>query len=213
MNIKKENAEIKDTKEILNVPFYGVRGSIKNIKEEENYYIVTRYNTNGKDGEILSTSKKYKKDLMKNYHDDVKKYLETNDEKFLTTKNNLSKKTFNKIDLALGTTISLSLAITSILGTIYTSGATSYAFMTTFFFTFIASCHEINQVKKYREEITNKKFIEEYKNYQEQINNYNISRDKQNKLNQTNYKGLTNKEDKNKIIDIDIKKILKKKGA
>ncbi len=195
------------------VPFYGVRGSIKSISLDGNYFDVIRYGVNGEDGERLVTPKKYEKNLMINYIDDVKKYLEVNDTKFLSVKGNLSKKVFSKKKIILGTLISTLLATSSILGTIFSAEMVSYTFLTLFFFSFIASCYEVNELKKYIEEEKNKKFINEYKKYQDTINSYNISIDKLKENVKTNYNGLGKKVDENKVIDIDKKKILKKNNC
>ncbi len=195
------------------VPFYGKKGTIKTIKENGNYYIVTRQGLNGEDGEVLATPKKYKKNLMDNYLEDIQEYLDTNSAKYQTAKNNLSKKAFSKNKIVLGTLMATSITTASVLGTIFTTEAVSYAFITTLFFSFIASCHELNELKKYFEEKKNKKFIKEYKNYQEEVNAYRREKGNQNTKNNTHYNGITKEDEKDKIIDIEMKKVLKKNSA
>ena len=195
------------------VPFYGLKGSIKEIKEIGNELHVTRYGPNGEDGEKLITPKKYEEELKENIIDDIKKYLEKNDTEYLVSKNNLIKEEINIKNTLIKTSVLSSIAFISLLGTIFTTKTPANISMIVFITSFIASCCEANTLKKYQEDEKRQNFIHQYDNYQHIINEYNLRKDKVKNKEQTSYKGLIDEETNNKIIDIELKKILSKKSA
>ena len=91
-----DTKKVEQNKKLIQLPFYGIRGSIKNIVEDGNYYLVTRYGMLGEDGEVLPTPKKRKSEIHDNYVQDLKKYLENNHAKYLTILSEQSKKVFHK---------------------------------------------------------------------------------------------------------------------
>lgn len=207
---QKNSTQTNQENAILIAPYYGQRGSIFKIEEEKNHYLVTRYDSNGKNGEKLYTPKRKRHALYKNYIDDVTKYLEKNHTKYITCKSNEPKKKIKKKQVAVKTTICSIITTASVLAGIFTKGSISYTCFTAFFVTFIASCNQFKEVKQYITQEQNRKFINFYNNYEEQVNKYNIEKDRTNsKINTTKYSKIK-EEKQNKGIDLNIKRILRK---
>lgn len=203
----------ENEEEILyRVPFYGQRGSINKIVENGNYYSVTRYGLDGEDGEILITPKKYKSQLLGNYIDDVKKYLEANNTKYLVNIDNQLRKNIDKKKLTIGTLISVCISALSISGVVFTSETISNVCLGTFFFSFIASCYELNLLKECFQEEKRQEFINEYKGYVNELNEFNLNREKSKESPHTIYSNIKNQE-VNKVMDITNKRILKKESV
>ncbi len=67
-----------------NLPFYGKKGTISSIEENDKNYIVHRYDITGKENltlEVPKNTKNYNK-LVENYYIDLKDYLITNNNKY-----------------------------------------------------------------------------------------------------------------------------------
>lgn len=65
------------------LPFYGKRGSIAEINENQKYYQVKTYNIDGKETDAINIKKTYQDriNLFKNYYKEVEEYLSINKEK------------------------------------------------------------------------------------------------------------------------------------
>ena len=202
----------QEQKLLLRSPFYGLKGSISRITKDGNYYLVTRYDTNGKDGETFPTPTKKKNEIVENYIDDIKNYLEANHTKYLMSLNQQSKKRLSKKTAILLASIFGTLAISSVVGTLFTTGVLSQAFLTSFFFTFIISYHELHVLKDCIVEEKIQDFIHEYKGYIKKVNDFNIKNDRKNRGKETIYSNVSTQEE-NKVIDIEKVKKLDKKSA
>jgi len=69
----------------IKIPFYGKRGSINRLVEENNIYNISTYNIDGKVNEDIIQVKKSlqnKKDLLKRYYNDVYEYLNVKKEEY-----------------------------------------------------------------------------------------------------------------------------------
>lgn len=78
----------------LKVPYYEP-GRIAEIHEQDNKYIVDRYDIDGKPSKIfyINKNKKNIEALLTNYYEDLKEYLNRNREKYVVSKENI----YNKI--------------------------------------------------------------------------------------------------------------------
>ena len=83
------------------LPFYGKKGTIKDIKEEQKYYVVYRYGLSEKEESIFYVPKNDNNLslLMNNYNNDLKEYLDLNADKYDTYKQTRLKKAINKNSL------------------------------------------------------------------------------------------------------------------
>ena len=206
-NILNKNKSNQETENILySAPFYGEKGSICKIIKDGDYYKVTRYGINGEEGEVLITPKKRRKKLINNYMEDITNYLQKESEKYLTVKSKEPKKELSKKRIIIVSSISVILTIVSGLGMIFTTETIMSACIPTFVISFIVSCGELNELKKYLTNEKNKKFRKTYENYKKEINEYNITKDIEQKE-KTKYTSI-NQNKQNKVIGEN--KILKK---
>ena len=208
MNKNRVLTKEKDNK-TFSLPYYGVRGSIKNITSDGDYLLVTRYGIAGTTGEKLPTPKRKKKELQENIINDIRRYLEVNNSKYLTSLSKQSKRYLSKKKTIILASIATLITGFSVLGTALTSGNISYMFMTIFFISFIANCHEFSELKEIIQEEKRQKFIHQYKDYSNKLNTYNIRREKEKNKNNTKYASVS-KNASDKIIDINKKKVLGK---
>ena len=199
------NKKLQEKDLIYSVPFYGIKGSISKVKDDGNQYLVTRYDVNGKDGEVFPISKKKQKELIKNYVSDVKKYLEINKAKYVTLLNNQSKIKHTKLEKTILTTVYTLISTASIIGLIFATGSISYVCLATFFVSFIATCNEFNILKKDNIEGKNQEFIHKYKNYMIELNKH--SKEKQ--YSKTKYSTISESNTET-VIDINKRKVLNK---
>ena len=197
---------------IYQSPFYGIKGSISKVVEQDNRYLVTRYDVDGKDGEVFELSKKCKNDLHENYISDIKNYLEINHTKYLTSLSNQAKSQFPKKKILILSVVLAAITAVSGLGIIFTTEAMFYLFSMTFFFSFMASCHYTHLLRSCLVEEKRQEFIHQYKEYTEVLNAYNITNEKNNIHHPTMYSNVS-KIDQDKVIDIEKRKILNKKSA
>ncbi len=208
MNSNKVLTKEKDNK-TFSLPYYGVRGSIKNITSDGDYLIVTRYGIAGTTGEKLPTPKRKKRQLQENIINDIRRYLEANNSKYLTSLSKQLKRYIPKKKTIILASIATLITGLSILGTVLTSGNISYMFLTIFFVSFIANCHEFSELKEIIQEEKRQKFIHQYKDYSNKLNSYNLKREKEKNRSNTKYTSVS-KNISDKIIDINKKKILEK---
>ena len=211
MKFDKLFAQKKDDNN-YSLPFYGVRGSIKKVSLDGDYLLVTRYGASGEDGEKLPTPMNKRKELQKNLIDDLKKYLEINESKYFTSLSNQSKKCFSKKKVIILAIVSSLITVLSLLGFVLIPNNLSYAFLSAFFVSFIASCHELSELKELYDEEKRQKFIHQYEDYYNKINLYNIHKDKEKQRKSTKNADFS-RNSSDKVIDINKKKILEKKGA
>ena len=213
MEIKELDDVVEENEEeiLYHVPFYGQRGSINKIVENGNYYSVTRYDLYGNDGEVLITPKRYKNKLLGNYIDDVRKYLEANNTKYMVNIDNQLRKDIDKKKLAIGAIISVCISALSISGVVFTTKTISNVCLGTFFFSFIASCYELNLLRECLQEEKRQKFINEYKCYVNELNEFNLNNERSKESPHTVYSNIKNQE-VGKVMDIANKKVLKKES-
>lgn len=161
----------------LQLPFYGKRGSIAEIKETEKTYDVSTYNNDGK-ASITSKVKKTNsnlKALINNYHKDTDEYLRTNREKYdiASYEKNTeypSAKTIKAAFITSAVLVSTAMPISALTGM---AGVTVYSLVigTPFF---IASYKVLKKIDK-----QNKKnsFINEYKRLNKEYRKYEIEKE------------------------------------
>ena len=190
-NVIKTNTEPKGkTNIIATAPYYGEKGSICKITELNNYYQVTRYDIDGKEGVTLPTPKKKAQNILKNYVEDLNKYLAKNEEKYITAMNQRSKSEKNKKALfAKGTALTAVTAI-SCVEMIFQTGTIATIAQGLFFGGFVATCHELHELKTHLTNEKNEKFIKEYTNYRQQVNEFNIKNTKTKTSEATKYSKL-----------------------
>ena len=199
---------ILDEKNLLRVPYFGVKGSICEIREGEDCFYVTRWGISDKDTYVLPTPKKKKNAIYSNYINDVKRYLEVNEPKYMTSLSKQSKVPFSKKKIMTLLAAFAGLTTISTFGTIFITGDLIYLFLTTFFLGFVVSCYEINSLKDALSEEKRQAFIHEYREYSSKLNLYNIQKEKYSSHNDTRYSNLS-KQNPNKVVDINLKKIKK----
>lgn len=208
MNLNRILTKENDNK-TFSLPYYGVRGSIKDITAEGDYLLVTRYGIAGTTGEKLPTPKRKKRELQENIINDIRRYLEANNSKYLTSLSKQSKRYISKKKTIILTSIATLVTSLSVLGTVLTSGNISYMFLTIFFASFIANCHEFSELKEIIQEEKRQRFIHQYKDYSNKLNLYNIKKEKEKNRDNTKYTSVS-KNISDKVIDINKKKILEK---
>ena len=198
----------EDNTNILQVPFYGERGSICKIERINNIYQVTHYGINGEEGEITITPAK-NKGIIKNYIDDNAKYLEKNWERYLTSLSQQPKSQPKKKKTIALSGISGSIALASAVGIIFAPETLMMACLPTFLTSFIATCSEIKKLKSIKKEEKEKKFRKQYEKITQEVNQYNINK-KYNSGKLTEYSNIIQDKKANKVIgDNRIKKLEK----
>lgn len=207
----KSNLVLPQNEDIFNVPFYGKKGTLKNVKidkNDSNYYLVTRYNLNGKDGEVFPVPKKRKKELQQEYISDVKNYLDEMRTKYVTILNHSYETDNNKKQKIILTIVTSLVTVLSLYASAIATDGMLYFFLTMFFIGFVSSCFELNALKK---TITNEKRLNEKNEYEKYLNIYNdyhIKKERSKKKRPTKYSNLEQSDEK--IIDINLKRVLEK---
>lgn len=199
--------------DIFSVPFYGKRGSLKNVRIDKNdpsYYLVTRYNINGKDGDTFPVPKKRKNELYQEYIHDVKNYLDEMRTKYVTILNHSYQVDNTKKQKMFLATVMALLTIFSVFASAMATDGMLYFFLVTFFVGFVSSCFEFTSLKKSL--ISEKRLDEknEYEKYLNIYNDYHIKRERSKKKHPTKYSNLEQSNDK--IIDIELKRVLEKRA-
>ena len=198
MKIKTLMTKKTDNKDILEVPFYGERGSICKIERIDHMYQVTRYGINGEEGEVTLTPVK-NKGLMKNYIDDNKKYLEKNWEKYLTSLNQQPKSPLKKKKVIALSGISSAITIASGIGIIFAPEILMFLCLPTFLTSFITTCSELKKLNGIKKEEKEKKFRKQYEKITQEVNQYNINK-KYNSGKVTEYSNIKQDKKANKVI-------------
>ena len=190
------------------LPFYGKKGTIKDIKEDNKYYIVYRYGLSENEETIFYVPKNDNnlELLINNYNSDLRGYLDTNADKYETyQKTRLKKKININLVKALfgvsGITLLSSIPLFNtheaigFVGVILDTIATSTAIYAT-----------IEIVKK----ITDDKKAKYIKNYNQMNHKYQTSIKKYNQdMEETKFIGLVNDKTKKTIVDLTKVKTLK----
>ena len=198
-NLLRKKKEIPVDENVLwKTPFYGVKGSISKVVLDDDRYLVTRYDVNGNDGEVLPTPKRRKKELYGNYIHDVKGYLEANHMRYLSSLSNQLKAKILKKDILIKVLVCSLFVLLSGLGIAFTTGSLLYFSILSFVVSFVASCYKFNDLKKVMDEEKRQDFIHEYKSYVNELNEYNMDREKI-YSNRTQYSNIVN--DRDKVID------------
>lgn len=209
----KKNDLLPQNDDVFSVPFYGKRGSLKSIKVDENdssYYLVTRYNINGKAGEMFPVPKKRKKELYQEYINDVKNYLDEMRTKYVTILNHSYQVDNTKMQKMLLAMVAILVTTLSLFASAAATDGMLYFFLVTFFAGFVSSCFELTSLKKIftSEKRLNEK--DEYEKYLNIYNDYHIKKERSNKKHPTRYSNLEQSNDK--VIDIELKRVLEKRA-
>lgn len=98
------------------IPYFGKKGSIKDIKENNKFYLVYRYGLTEKEETLfyVPKNKNNLKDLLDNYYSDLKEYLDINANKYETTKKTRLKKDINLGLIKIMSVASLTMLLASI---------------------------------------------------------------------------------------------------
>jgi hypothetical protein len=192
------------------LPFLGIGGTIKEIKENKKYFIVTRYGADKNDNDITcftpKTIKNYNS-LVEEYTKTLKRYLDNNSNRYKTYKKQNLKKELNKnyIYLLLSTGITMTLLSIPLLITHDARGYLGIILNT------IAIPTDLKAIKLYIENKNNQekqKFISSYENRKKELENMSKNISKTNKKKETKYNGL-NKSNNEKIVELNKYKIKK----
>ena len=183
------------------LPYYGIKGTISEIKESENYYTVYRYGMSEKDIYILEVPKNIKNNelLLNNYYSDLKNYLNENKEKYEQYKNKKYKKHPNLNLLKIIAIVMLSSSI-PLLQTYNILGYVGIA-LDILSIPVVISVIKLSIDEKKKEK--NIKFIKKYNELQHKLRLHNESLEKSHEI--TKYSELTKdakepKRDINKIL-------------
>lgn len=195
------------------LPFYGKKGTIKDIKEDEKYYIVYRYGLTNQEESIFYVPKNDNNLLllMNNYNNDLKEYLEINSNKYETYKQTRLKKDINKNSLKILFAISGFMILSSIalFGTHEPIGFVGVILDTIAIPTTIYATSEM--IKKRKDE-QKEKFIKSYNkmNHKYKIGVKEYIKEKE----ETKYKGIITDKEHNPVLDLTkVKKLTQEKNA
>ena len=192
-----------------NLPFYGKKGTISSIKEDNRNYIVNRYDFTGKPDIVLEVPKNntnYEM-LIDNYYTDLKDYLITNNNKYEYYKKTRSNK---KIDnktanlLKVGSIAALAISIPLL----NTHEALGYLGITldVIAIPLLISSIKIDIQKKEDKKKTN--FINKYNELEHRLRIYNEGKTKS--ITKTTYNGVKSNE---RTPKRDLRKVLERKKA
>ena len=189
------------------LPFYGKKGTISTIKENNNNYIVNCYDFTGKDNIVLEVPKNNRNynQLIDNYYKDLKEYLKANNNKYeyynqTKKENKTNKKTITLLKLISIAAIALSIPLLS------THEELGYIGITLNAISIPLLVSSINLTTKARKEEKKKKFINKYNELEHRLRIYNENKVKS--YDQTKYMGVKSYEKEPKR---DLNKILEKK--
>lgn len=197
----------------LSIPFYGYKGTICKITENDKYYITYRYGTTEKEEKtIFLTPKNNKKscnELIKNYCDDLNNYLNKYKNKYDTYKvsrtNKLLSNNFVNI-LSSCSIIMLSLSVPLLL----THEALGYLGVALDVLSVPPAAIAIKLFKEKKDEDKKTAFIKKYDNLKNELNIQLKQYPLEKRRSKTEYKGLENSVDE---PIRDISKCLTKKVA
>lgn len=193
----------------LSLPFYGTKGTIKNIVETDKSYTVYRYDLDGKANIVSSVPKNIKNYslLIENYYNDLKGYLEVYSNRYEGYRISSLNRKNNSVLINLLMVLSVVMIGTSIpmllsFQTLGVFGVVLDVLSIPLLVTSVGlSLKELDDKKK-------KEFIENYQKFEYRYKLYDDERVKQNI--KTKYTGLQKSENNNKVIDLNLVKELKK---
>ncbi len=190
------------------IPFYGKKGTIKDIKEDNKYYVVYRYGLSSGEENIFYVPKNDNNLslLMDNYNNDLKGYLDINADKYETYKKsrlnkNINMKSVNALLSVSGAMILLSIPLFNthesigFFGVVLDTVAVPIAIYT------------VGAIIKKKNDDKKGKYIN---NYNKIYNKYKINtKNKYLNNKKTEYKGLVNDNTKKPVVDLNKVKTLK----
>lgn len=173
----------------LSLPFYGQKGTISRIQEEDKYFLVYRYDINGKENfitKIAKTTKNYNL-LLENYYSDLKDYLSKYGYKYEEYKMTRLKK---KINMNLVNLLKLTaiIMITSSIPLLLTHEALGYLGVVLDVLSIPVLVTSINLSLKDSDDKRKAEFINKYNDLEHRLRIYNDNKEKT--INLTKYKGL-----------------------
>ncbi len=163
----------------LKLPFYGKRGTISKIIENEKTYTVTKYGVDGKE-EIKLTIPKKKKNydgLLQNYYQDMKCYLDQNYDKYFDYKSTRLKKKINMNHVSLGKYISI-ISFTIGASLMFFSANSSMVEVLSYSGLILSAssisgfCAAMNLTKEYKKDTEKAKFIACFNSYSKELDSY-----------------------------------------
>lgn len=171
------------------LPFYGKKGTISKIQEQDKYYIVSRYDINGKEGfvtKVVKTTKNYNL-LLENYYSDLNDYLVKYGNRYEEYKMTRLKKKINTnlVNLLKLTAIVM---ITSSIPLLLTHEALGYLGVVLDVLSIPVLITSINLSLKDSNDKKKAEFINKYNELEHRLRIYNDSKEKT--VNLTKYKGL-----------------------
>ena len=184
------------------IPFYGKKGTIKDIKEDTKFYKVYRYGLSEKEENIFYVPKNdgNLEALLDNYYSDLKGYLDANADKYETyKKSRLNKKVnLNTVKAMIGVSGLLILSSIPLFNTHEPIGFVGVLLDTVAIPTALYSVNEIVNKKKDEKKA---RYITKYNQFQHK---YQTGIEKHEKEKEkTTYKGVViNDKDKKPIVDI-----------
>lgn len=165
----------------LSLPFYGKRGSISQIIEQEKGYTVIKYGIDGKEEVALTVpkgkTKRNEKELLQNYYQDMKCYLDQNYDKYFEYKSTRLKKKMNIKNIYLGAgiagcTFMLGIVLMTLSNVMVVTGAISYIGLVIAASSVSGLVASMNLRKEYKKDEEKGKFIEQFNSYSRELDTY-----------------------------------------
>lgn len=178
----------------FHLPFYEKKGTIKTITENERYYIVERYEADGKTTSVKMTKKTQKnfEALVENYYNDLKGYLDKYERKNKIYQESRLSKHNDKQTLKTSVLLSLMLIGLSI-PLLQTYEALGYLGIVLDIIAIPFLINSTNLLLKEKEDEKKQNFMELYNDFSQKYYSY-IKEKKKNdakKLEKTQYKGIS----------------------
>lgn len=173
----------------FSLPFYGKKGTISKIQEQDKYYIVSRYDINGKESfvtKVAKTTKNYNL-LLENYYLDLKYYLVKYGNRYEEYKMTRLKKKIN-INLVNLLKLAAIIMITSSIPLLLTHEALGYLGVVLDVLSIPVLVTSINLSLKDSNDKKKAEFINKYNELEHRLIMYNDNKEKT--VNLTKYKGL-----------------------
>lgn len=188
------------------LPYYGKKGTISNIKENERYYQTERYGLNKKETYILNVPKNKKNEelIIKNYYDDLKEYLNINKEKYNIYKEKRSKTKINSLKTNILKLSSITMIAISI-PLLLTHDIRGYIGITLDILSIPIIITSIKNSINERQDKKRKQFINKYNDLEHRLRIYNEKKSKNKTLTQYTSLKTYNKEpirDLNKKLEL-----------
>lgn len=173
----------------FSLPFYGKKGTISKIQEQDKYYIVSRYDINGKEGfvtKVAKTTKNYNL-LLENYYSDLKDYLVKYGNRYEEYKMTRLNKKINMNLVNLLKLVAI-IMITSSIPLLLTHEALGYLGVVLDVLSIPTLVTSINLSLKDSNDKKKAEFINKYNELEHRLIMYNDNKEKT--VNLTKYKGL-----------------------